>query len=100
MVCRLAVDRLNDEDTQHSGERDLSKRTQNEKKFGQWEELSGGARLYRLEVRGRLGWLALYKKEVDSGEETIRFWREIYDDQGRLVEIHEKYPLDIGHKKV
>jgi hypothetical protein len=78
----------------------LSKRTQNEKKFGQWEELPGRGRLSRLEVRGRLGWLALYKKEVDAGEATIRFWQEIFDDQGRLVEIHEKYPLDKGHKKV
>ncbi|MCX6969872.1 MAG: hypothetical protein NTV93_06910 [Verrucomicrobia bacterium] len=78
----------------------MSRRTQNEKKFEQWEELPGGGRLYRLEVRGRLGWLARYKKEVDAGEATIRFWQEIYDDQGRLVEIHEKYPLDKGHKKV
>lgn len=64
------------------------------------EELPDGGRLYRLEVRGRLGWHALYKKEVDAGEATIRFWQEIFDDQGRLVEIHEKYPLDKGHKKV
>lgn len=71
----------------------MSKRTQNEIKFGQWEELPGGGRLYRLEVRGRFGWLALYKKEVDAREATIRFWQEIFDDQGRLVEIHEKYPL-------
>jgi len=78
----------------------LSKRTQNEKKFGQWDELPGGGRLYPLEVRGRHGWLALYKKEVDAGEATIRFWQEIFDDRGRLVEIHEKYPLDKGHKKV
>ena len=30
----------------------MSKRTQNEKKFGQWEELPGGGRLYRLGVAG------------------------------------------------
>jgi hypothetical protein len=34
-----------------------------------------------------------------AGELTLRFWQEIYDDQGRLVEIHEKYPLDTGHRK-
>jgi hypothetical protein len=78
----------------------LSKRRQNERKFGQWEDLPGGARLYRLEVRGRFGWLATYNKEVDAEEETIRFWQEIYDKGGRLVEIHEKYPLDKGHKNV
>jgi hypothetical protein len=77
----------------------LSTRAQNEKKFGQWEELPGGRR-YRLEAPGRLGWVAVYLKEVDTRETTLRFWQEIYDDQGRLVEIHEKYPVDKGHRKV
>ena len=31
---------------------------------------------------------------------TVRFWQEIYDDTGKLVEIHEKYPADQGHRKV
>lgn len=78
----------------------MSTRTQNEKKFGQWEELPGGGRRYRLEVSGRLGWLARYLKEVDADETTVRFWQEIYDDQGKLAETHEKYPVDMGHRKV
>ena len=52
-----------------------------------------------MDVRGRLGWLARYWKEVDANETTLRFWQEIYDDQGNLVEIHEKFPIDKGHKK-
>jgi hypothetical protein len=39
-------------------------------------------------------------KEVDARETTIRFWQEIYDEQGKLVEIHEKYPVDKGHQEV
>ena len=78
----------------------MSTRTQNEKKFGNWEELPGGGRRYCLEVSGRSGWLARYLKEVDAQETTLKFWQEIYDDQRRLVEIHEKYPLDKGHQKV
>ena len=39
-------------------------------------------------------------KEVDADEATLRFCQEIYNDQNELVEIHEKYPIDIGHKKV
>jgi hypothetical protein len=78
----------------------MSTRAQNEKKFGQWDELPGGGRRYRLDVRGRLGWLARYLKEVDANETTIRFCQELYDDQGKLVEIHEKYPVDKGHQKV
>ncbi len=77
----------------------MSTRTQNEKKFGNWDELPDGRRRYRLDVCGRSGWLARYIKEVDAEDTTLRFWQEIYDDQGRLVEIHEKYPLDKGHRK-
>jgi hypothetical protein len=39
-------------------------------------------------------------KEVDADEITVRFWQEIYDDQDKLVEIHEKYPVDKGHQQV
>jgi len=48
---------------------------------------------------GRQGWRARYLKEVDAKESTVRFWQEIYDEQGRLVETHEKYPVDRGHRK-
>lgn len=78
----------------------MSIRDQNERKFGQCDELPGGGRRYRLEVVGRLGWLARYLKEVDAGETTTRFWQEIYDETGRLVERHEKYPVDKGHQKL
>ena len=64
------------------------------------DELPGGGRRYRLDVPGRLGWLARYLKEVDANETTTRFWQEIYDDQSKLVEVHEKYPVDKGHQKV
>jgi hypothetical protein len=78
----------------------MSAREQNEKKFGQWAEVASGGRRYWLDVPGRLGWRARYLKEVDAHEITLRFWQEIYDDQNRLVEIHEKYPVDKGHRKV
>jgi hypothetical protein len=37
---------------------------------------------------------------VDREENTARFWQEIYDDQGRLVEVHENYPVDKGHRRL
>jgi hypothetical protein len=77
----------------------MSTRSQNERKFGQWDELPGGGRRYRLNVPGRQGWRAGYFKEVDAGETTVRFWQEIYDDTDRLVETHEKFPVDKGHQK-
>lgn len=78
----------------------MSSRKQNELKFGNWEDLPGRVRRYWLDVTGRLGWRARYVKEVDGNEQTVKFWQEIYDDQGELVEIHEKYPVDKGHQKV
>jgi hypothetical protein len=78
----------------------MSTRIRNEKKFGRWEDLPGGGRRYYLDTTGRFGWRARYFKEVNSDEMTVRFWQEIYDDTGKLVEIHEKFPLDKGHKKV
>ena len=49
---------------------------------------------------GRQGWKARYFKEVDAAEQTVRFWQEIYDETGRQVEYHEKYPMDKGRRKV
>ena len=78
----------------------LRKRRLNEKKFGQWIQIPGGGRKYFYEVMGRRGWKAKYVKEVDKNEKTIRFYQEIYDETGKLVEIHHKYPEDLGHQKI
>jgi hypothetical protein len=77
----------------------MSTRAHNECKFDDWDELPSGGRRYKLDVPGRLGWVARYLKEVDADEVTLRFWQEIYDDQGQLVEVHQKFPVDTGHRK-
>ncbi len=76
------------------------KRLLNEKKFAKWEDLPDGGRKYHLEIKGRHGWIARYIKEVNAAEETIKFFQEIYDDKGDLIEIHEKFPVDKGHRKI
>ena len=78
----------------------MNSRSQNEKKFRNWDDLSSGGRIYWLEIHGRLGWRARYLKEVDVDEVTLRFWQEIYDEAGKLVEVHEKFPVDKGHQKI
>ena len=77
-----------------------SKRELNETKFTSWEELPGGGRRYFLEVKGRYGWKARYGKEVDVNEETVSFSQEIYDEKGNLKEVHEKFPVDRGHRRL
>ncbi len=78
---------------------DVSKRKQNEKEFINWTETSKGGRKYWFDVKGRNGGKARYVKEVDNDEVTIAFWQEIFDKQGVMVEIHEKFPIDKGHVK-
>jgi len=51
-------------------------------------------------VTGNYGWKARYVKEVDEEENTLVFYQEIYNEKGRLVEMHKKYPIDKGHEKV
>ena len=77
----------------------MSTRYQNERQYERWDELPQGGRLYTRDVKGRLGWLARYFKEVDAQEQTLRFWQEIYDEKGTRVETHEKFPVDKGHRK-
>jgi len=77
----------------------MGTRAHNERKFPHWQVLPGGGRRYWIDVHGHLGWKARYVKEVDAAERTLRFWQEIHDDLDRLIEMHEKYPVDRGHRK-
>lgn len=79
---------------------DVRKRRQNERKFGAWADLPNGGRRYALDVKGRSGWHARYVKEVNADESTVRFYQEVFDGDGRLREVHEKYPVDRGHRRV
>ena len=76
------------------------KRGLNEKKFPNRDKLPGGGKKYWLDIEGKHGWKARYVKEVNKREETIRFYQEIYDAKGKLIEIHEKFPVDKGHRKM
>lgn len=76
------------------------KRTKNEKEFDLWIEKEDGGRIYSFEIVGKFGWKAKYLKEVNNEDVTIKFWQEIYDENNILKEIHEKYPVDQGHKKI
>jgi len=78
----------------------VSTREQNERKFPYWEDLPRGERRYWLDVTSRSGWKVRYVKEVDANQVTVRFYQEVYNESGELVEVHHKYPVDLGHRKV
>lgn len=77
----------------------MASREHNERKFGPSKALPGGGRRYVKVIVGRARGSALYVKDVDANEETVRFAQEIYDASGRQIEVHEKFPVDLGHKK-
>ncbi len=79
---------------------DVKKRRQNERKFPNWEDVPGGGRRYWYDVEGRSGWIARYVKYVDLDKSTVDFCQEIFDSKGTLREVHEKFPTDLGHRKV
>jgi hypothetical protein len=78
----------------------MASRAQNERKFESWEDLPGGGRRYFRDYTGRAGGRARYIKEVDADERTTRFAQEIYDAGDHLVAMHEKFPVDLGHKQL
>ena len=76
----------------------MATRQQNERAFPNWEDLPNGERRYwREHVGGDFG-KCRYIKTVDAQENTLLFIQEIYDDDGNLIEIHQKYPTDTGHQ--
>ncbi len=77
-----------------------NKREQNENEFEFWEDLESGGRKYWFDIKGKAGGFARYIKTVDNNEVTVSFVQEIYSSENKLIEIHEKYPIDKGHKKV
>ncbi len=76
------------------------KRTKNEREFDHWEDESGGNRRYWFDIKGKSGAIARYIKTVNKDEITISFVQEIYNAAAELTELHEKYPVDKGHKKI
>ena len=81
-------------------EKKNNKRKLNEAKFPNWKDLPDGGRKYWYGVEGKFSFRARYVKEVDSQERIVKFQQEIYDKNNNLVQIHEKFPEDRGHKKL
>jgi hypothetical protein len=78
----------------------MANRRQNEKEYPNWEELSDGGRRYWRDRPGRVRGFQRIIKIVDVNKNTLRVVQEIYNDNGELVEYHQKYPKDTGHQIV
>jgi len=76
----------------------MARREQNERQFSSWEDLVEGGRRYWKDYPDRKGGWARYVKVVNAEEVTLLVIQEIYDRSGKLVAIHEKYPVDKGHR--
>jgi len=82
------------------GASEMASREQNERRFPQWDELPGGGRRYYRIRQGSVQGYARYVKIVDANELTVSLVQEIYDGEGRLIGIHQKYPEDTGHQVI
>ena len=78
----------------------MATRKQNESRYDNWVDLADGGRRYWYDVAGKQRGFARYIKIVDADENTLQFVQEIYNDDGKLIEIHQKYPLDTDHQKI
>ncbi|MCA0458981.1 MAG: hypothetical protein LCI00_33840 [Chloroflexi bacterium] len=78
----------------------MATRERNERRFSSWEDLPNGHRRYIRRIMGRVSGYALYVKLVDADEITLSITQEIYNANGRLIAIHQKYPVDTGHQDV
>ncbi len=78
----------------------MASRKANERKFTTWTDQPDGGRRYWYNVSGSWRWTARYVKELNAQERILAFRQEIYDEQERLVELHEKFPIDTGHKRM
>ncbi len=76
----------------------MANRRQNEKEYPNWEDLPGGGRRYWRDRKGQVGGLQRIIKIVDADENTLQVVQQIFNDNGELVEYHQKYPEDTGHQ--
>jgi len=79
---------------------DEKKRKDNERKFKDWTKDGKGGRIYKMKLSGKFGWYAIYEKNVGEDVNTILFIQNIYDENDTLGEVHHKYPVDTGYKKL
>jgi hypothetical protein len=78
----------------------MASRSQNEREFRNWEDLPDGGRRYWRERRGRISGMQRMVKIVDRDENTLQVVQEVYNEEGELVERHQKFPVDTGHEKL
>ena len=76
----------------------MATRRQNEKDFDHWEDLPDGGRRYWFDRKGAIWGVQRIIKVVDQTEKTLLLLQEIYNDDGELVERHQKFPVDTGHE--
>lgn len=76
----------------------MAKRKQNENEFPSWEVLPNGGRRYSKQRPGAQSVYQRIVKIVDLNEVTLLVLQEVYNDDGQLVETHQKFPLGSSHQ--
>jgi hypothetical protein len=72
----------------------MANHEENERDYPHWEELPGGGWRYWKDVPGKIKNLLRYVKIVDANKVISSFVQEIYNDEGKSIARHQKYPVD------
>lgn len=78
----------------------MATREQNERRFKNWQDLPDGTRRYWTDRKGAVSGFQRMVKIVDANEITLQLVQEIYNDDGVMIERHQKFPVDTGHEKL
>ena len=75
------------------------RRRRHERKWRHWDELPEGVRVYWRERPGARSGRQRPILVVGADEVTLQMAQLIYDHEGVLIEWHQKYPVDFGHRR-
>jgi hypothetical protein len=78
----------------------MATREQNEKEYRNWIDLPDGGRRYWRDRKGRITGIQRMVKTVDAQENALSVVQEIYNDEGEIIERHQKFPQDTGHQVI
>ena len=78
----------------------MATRKENERRFKNWDELPTNGRRYWYDRKGVVSGFQRMIKIVDANENTLQLIQEIYDDDEKLIERHQKFPIDTGHEEL
>jgi hypothetical protein len=81
----------------HGKNRSVPEHARRMKKYEMYRDDSRGRRRYYSRLKVGIHTDYRIVTEVDEHGNFLRSWQEVYDKSGKVVSVHPKQPLDLGH---